>query len=240
MAKPRKSYALWITGHILHALFALLIFGICGLLCWRVFISGIVPGDMKRLAPNDGLAAVYAASGEDLALYTQEQTTVTRGENNYGYFGITRCTFIPDAHQVQVVLRYNNSTLKHMVTDFSLAEQPPKGVEIFDVTLLKVVDLTPEDLTDNVDGSETLAEIRVAPSAPVIDTTALYTYCRYTFDGVDMTEDTLAAFLDIYYEEAVDYAADPYGTLRLYHRDSPDIAQELTSKEIKALENYGK
>lgn len=240
MTAPRKSFALWITGHILHMLFALLIFAVCGLLCWRVFISSIPPAQMKRLATNENLAAAYAAHGDDLPLYTQEQATVTRGEKNYGYFGITRCTFIPDAEQVQVVLRYNNSTLKSMQADFSLPQRPPKGVEIFDVTLLKMVDLTPSVTEDNTDGSPNIEKQRIAPTgAPVIDTTALYTYCIYTFDGAAMTDDTIAAFLDVYYEAAVDYSAEPYGTLRLYHTESPNIPEALTRKEIKALKNYG-
>lgn len=240
MAKPRKSYALWITGHLLHFLFALLIFGVCGLMCWRVFISGIVPKEMKRLSPNAALCEAYERAGDELVLYTQDQATVTRSEKDYGYFGVTRFTFIPEASQLQVVLRYNNSTLKHMVEDFSLAECPPRGEEIFDVTLLQIVDLTPDDLTDNTDGSATLGEVRIRAGAPEIDTTALYTYCRYTFDGVNIESDTITAFLDIYYEEAVDYEADPYGTLRLYHRDSTNLDEQLTAKEIKALKNFGK
>ena len=240
MPKPRKSYALWLMGHALHLLFVLLIFSVCALICWRVFISAIPPSEMKRLSPNAKLAEAYRTYGEDLTLYTQEQASVTKDDANYGYFGVTRCVFIPDAEQVQVTFRYNNSTLRHVMEDYALVEEPPRGVEIFDVSIVKVVDATPEDTGDNVDGSENLVKTRIAPSDRKIDTTALYTYILYTFDDVDMTDDTITAYFDIYYSQDVNYDKDAYGTLRLYHRDNARLPVKLSGKEEKALQNYGK
>ncbi len=242
MSKPRKSYALWITGHILRLLATLLIAAVCFFMIWRVFISSNPPADMKRLAANDRLVAAYGIHGEELRLFTQEQGTVTRGEKNAGYFGYTMAVFIPEAEQVQVVFRYNNSTLGYIEEDFALAERPPKGEEIFDVTLVKIVDTTPLDKSDNVDGSPNLQKVRVAPTSAetALDTTLLYTYIRYTFDGIVMTEDTITAFLDIYYEADVNYEAEPLGTLRLYHEESRDLTVELSGKEKKALEEYQK
>ena len=239
MSKPRKSYALWITGHCLKGLFALLIFAVCALLVWRVFISGNPPKEMKRLAVNDKLTAAYAAHGEGLELYTQEQATVTRGEHNYGYFGIPRFVIVPQAGQVQVTFRYNNSTLEAIQKDLSLPEEPPRGVEIFDVSLVTVCDMTPEDKSDNADGSATLAQSRIAPTSRVIDTTMLYTYILYTFDGVDITPETVAVFFDVYYGTQPDYTAAPMGTLRLYHCESANLPVDLSAKEEKALKKGG-
>lgn len=239
MPKPRKSYALWITGHVLRLLATLLIAAVCLFMIWRVFISSNPPSDMKRLAANDQLVAAYRVHGEDLTLFTQEQGTVTRGEKNAGYFGYTMAVFIPDAKQLQVVFRYNNSTLKHIQEDFELSEVPPKGEIVFDVTLVKVLDTTPEDQSDNVDGSPNLEKVRVTPTTMELDTTLLYTYTRYTFDDVIMTEDTITAFLDVYYEANVNYEQKALGTLRLYHEESPNLAVELSGKEKKALEQYG-
>lgn len=240
MAKPRKSYALWITGIVLKWLFTLLIFGVCAFVCWRVFISNIPPSQMDELAPNAPLAEAYAAKGEGLTLFTQEEGTMTRGDNNYGYFGVTRCVFIPEAKQIQLVVRYNDSTLTAIKADKGLAEEPPKGEKILDVTLLKMVDLTPEDLTDNKDGSATLGKVRLQPTGePVIETTLLYTYCLYTFDNVSV-EDAIAVFADIYYLGDVSYEAEPYGALRVYHTESPRIPMTLDGDEIDALNEYGK
>lgn len=241
MAKPRKSYAWWIFKRILRFWIVLLVFAVCGFVVWRAFISDIPPSGMDELHPNARLAEAYAAKGEGLTLFRQEEGTLTRGEHNYGYFGVSYCMFIPEAGQVQLVVRYNNSTLEAIARDKGLAEPLPKGERILDVTLLKMVDLTPDDPTDNVDGSDHIGTVRVQPTGdPVIDTTLLYTYCHYTFDGVTPDDGTLAMFVDIYYLGDVDYSAEPYGALRIYHVESPKIYEELDGDEIDALEGYGK
>ena len=236
MGKPRKSFALWIAGYVLRGLFAAVIFAVCALMLWRVFIAARVPSDLKRLAPNETLVNAYRENGNDLTLWWQEQATVTRAEHNSGYFGVPYFIFIDEAEQVQVIFRYNNGTLKSVRDDMKLAETPPRGEEIFDLSLVTVKDLTPADKSDNVDGSETLAKSRIAPTACEVSTTLLYTYYRVTFDGVSTAEDVITIFLDVYFEDAVDYDAEAYGTLRLYHCESERIPIELSSKEKKSFD----
>ena len=240
MAKPRKSYRLWILGKVLYWLVGFAIFAMTAFLVWRVFFSGKIPKEVKGLAPNAVLAETYAARGEEMVLQTQGQGTMTRGDANYGYFGVPQFVFIPEAAQVQVLFRYNNSTLEATARDFSLPEEPPRGEEVFDVTLLAVKDLTPEDKSDNQDGSETLGKERIKPTSHTITTTWLYTYILYTFDGVTVTDDTITVFFDIYYKGAVDYEKTPYGSLRLYHEESVWVPVDLTRADKKALEGYGK
>lgn len=237
MGRPRRSYALWLAGHALHILLSLFITAVCAAMCWRVFISNIPPSEMKRLAATPALTEAYHIHGEELTLYTQKQPSVTKGEQNYGYFGVTRCVFIPEAAQIQLTFRYNNSTLKHVREDYALETVPERGVEIFDVSVVRITDTTPNDTSDNVDGSPNLKKERFAPSSRVIDTTALYTYILYTFDGVTMTDDTITAYLDVYYSADIDYSKDAYGTLRLYHTEDKKLPVELSGKERKALEN---
>ncbi len=240
MAKPRKSYYLWIAGKLLYGLFGLAILLMVLFLLWRVYFSDNIPKEMKGLSPNATLAGAYAEKGEGLLLQTQEQATVTKGTHNYGYFAVPQFVFIPEAEQVQVLFRYNNSTLEATKEDFNLAEEPPRGTEIYDASLLQITDLTPEDKTDNADGSETLGEVRIKPTSHTVTTTSLYTYFLYTFDGVTVTDDTIVVYFDIYYGDTIDYGATPYGTLRLYHEESAWLDVELTSADKKALKNYGK
>ena len=234
MARPRKSYYLWIAGKALHALIMLGIFAMIFFLLWRVFFSGNIPKEVEGLSPNAVLAATYTERGDEMLLQTQEQATVTKGESNYGYFGVPQFVFIPEAGQVQVLFRYNNSTLEATARDFSLPEEPPRGTEIFDVSLLAVKDLTPEDKTDNTDGSDALAEVRIKPTSYTVTTTWLYTYFLYTFDNVSVTEDTVVIFFDIYYKDAVNYENPAYGTLRLYHAESPWLDVKLRAADKKA------
>ena len=226
MAKPRKSYFWWIFGKVLYGLLGLGIFVMVLFLLWRVYFSGALPDEMKRLSPNGKIAAVYLEKGE-LLLQTQEQSTHTRGENNYGYFAVPRFVFIPEADQVQVVFRYNNSTLEATQKDFELDALPPRGEEIFDLVVTQYINTTPDKT-----GEERVIESRtVTPTSCEIGTTSLYTFCRYTFDGVDL-ENNVVVYLDIYYGEA----ESSYSTLRLYHEESVSEWRNLTHKEKKEIE----
>ncbi|MBE6580395.1 MAG: hypothetical protein E7650_02135 [Ruminococcaceae bacterium] len=235
MARPRKSYYWWIAGKILYGLLGLAIFVMVAFLLWRVYFSGKIPKEVKGVVSNERLVALYAEKGEDIELLTQEQATVTKGEENYGYFSVPQFVYIPEISQVQVLFRYNNSTLKYTQRDFELAERPARGTEVFDVSLVTITDQTPDDPTDNKDGSESLAKTRTAPTSHTVTTTALYTYFVYTFDDVTVKDDTLVLYFDIYYGEAVDYEATPYGTLRLYHFESEWLSRKLTKDEASAL-----
>ena len=238
MSKPRKSYYFWIVGKVLYALFALGIFLMVVYLLWRIYFSDNIPKELEGLSPNAVLADTYETYGDDMRLQTQEQGTITRNENNYGYFAVPQFVFIPEANQVQVLLRYNNSTLKATAKDFGLSEQPPKGEIVYDVSLLQITDLTPEDLSDNKDGSEMLGEHRIHPTSYTVQTTTLYTFILYTFDNVTVTDDTLVVYFDIYYGGAVDYEATAYGTLRLYHNESDWLEVEFKKSDKKALQAY--
>lgn len=238
-AKPRNYY-LWIGGIALRALLSLLVIAVCVFWLWRVFFSAAIPSDFKRIQPNATLKAAFDANGGTLSCFTQEQASVTREDDNYGYFGVPRFVFIPEADQVQVVFRYNNSTLEAVQADLGLADTPPRGEQIFDVTLLLLSDTTPEDKSDNVDGSETVSKTRISASAtPRVETTLLYTYFYYVFDGVALTDSTLVVYLDVYADTPLgvtpDYASDPLGTLRLYHHEAERLEEALSARERRSV-----
>ena len=97
-----------------------------------------------------------------------------------------------------------------------------------------------DDLTDNTDDSATISRERYHPTLTAVDTTALYTYFLYTFEGVELTDDTIVGYIDIYYGLTPDYGESPMADLRLYHRDDPKRELQLTGKEEKALAAFGK
>ena len=235
MAKPRKSYYWWIAAKVIYSLIMLGIFSMIAFLLWRILFSGGTPDAMEQISPNAALMEAFEAKGEALVLRTQEHEIYTRGEDNNGYFSTPRVVYIPDAQQMQVLLRYNNSTLKATQKDFELESRPPKGEIVYDVTLYGITDLTPEDASDNQDGSDTLGQVRLAPSSYTVETTSLYTFILYTFDNVTFPEDMIVMYLDIYYGGAVNYEAKAYGSIRVYHRDATWIDFSLTKQEIARL-----
>ncbi len=225
-----------ILGRIIKILFTLLIILLNGIIVWRVFFSATIPKDLRDITPTEAGSAAYAQYGSDLVVQNQNQASVTKSETTYGYFSAPQVVFIPQANQVQVVFRYNNSTIEHLKEDYALPELPSKDSELFDVTLSKTTDLTPESMADNEDASKLLLT-RYFPTADKTEreTTLLYTYYRFVFDNVSVDDLTVGVFLDVYYLSDVDYGKKPYGTLCLYWNEDPWLPYALSAGDKAAL-----
>lgn len=245
----RASRAIKKTGRILKWLIAALIAFICGFLFWRIISAGD-PASMKAMTVNESLHQAYVAHGEELTLFTQEQNSITRGENNAGYFSVTNHVFIPEANQVQLVFRYNNSTIRALVEDYALSETPSRDDELYDVTVVLAIDLTPEDTSDNAGNDESSVRfVRIhAADAPTVEKSTLYNYRRFVFDVGSSGEDLaalldggllLAVYADMYYVGDCDYEKPPYGTLCLYDYLSKNVDVSLTREDRRALESFG-
>lgn len=224
MGKPKSSYTLWILGHVVRFLFVLLLIGMITVLLWRVVFSQDPPDGFDQISGNDVLREALHANGK-ITVLTQDQVKYTEGADNYAYFNLDYCYFFKEADQVQLLLFYNNSTLEHLAEDRGLAAVPPRGEEIFSLKMTQYLDVTPEDHA-KAGENDILTEERVlAPSRCEITTNSLYTFLRYTFDGVDLDADTVVIYLDMCYE------GESYGTLRLYHRESESRERLLSGKE---------
>ena len=227
-------------------LFSCLIAFVCGFLLWRIFSSGD-PSSMKVISANDRLCEAYSQKGEELYMFRQEQRSITSGENNYGYFSITDHVIIPDANQIQTVFRYNTSTLEKTAEDFGLDSVPLRGDEVYDVTVLVAIDLTPDVKEDNSGNDPASVKfVRCHGKMTLSDTKNLYNYRRFVFqlDDADIDlrdliekELLLAIYADICYKGAIDYDK-PYGTLCLYDFASENVRVKLDRKDEKALEEY--
>lgn len=225
-----------ILGFVLKSLFTLLIVAVNALIIWRVAFSARIPDSVGTLHVNDALREAYEQTDGRLTAQYQNQLSTTYGEDNAGYFGVPEYFFLPEAKQVQVVFRYNNSTLKNLAKDYGLSETPPKSGEYFDVTLLRLTDLTPEDETDNE-----VESIRFFPTCVERDTTLLYTYYRFVFDGVEIDESAVChVYLDVYYLEDLNYEKEPYGALLLYDQLHEWLPFDLSRADIAALKEAAK
>ena len=232
MGKPKSSYTLWILGHILRLLFVLLLIGVITLMLWRVVFSQNPPDGFDEISGNDTLRAALAEHGT-LTVLTQQQVAYTEGADNYAYFNLDHCYFIKEAGQVQLVLFYNNSTLEHLAKDRGLAAVPPRGEQVFSLKMTQILDVTPGDYA-KVNENDILTKERViTPSRCEVTTNSLYTFFRYTFDGVVPDADTVVIYLDMCYGEGEQEKS--YGTLRLYHRQSESEEREITKKEKKII-----
>ena len=233
-------------GRVLKFLLFCVILTVCILLLWRVFSTGI-PKEIEHLEPTAALRSAYAQQGEKLYVFEQGYDEITRAERNAGYFGVAEALFIPDANQAQIVFRYNNSTIKAVAEDYSLPSIPDRETELFDVTLVVYVDLTPDNEEDNYStGSDTVKAIRIKPTSGKRADSTLYNFYRYVFDFGSAEEPVdLKALLEegsiiaihsqIYYKDDLDYEKTPYGALCLYDLRRDNNAVKFSSQEKKAL-----
>ena len=174
------------------------------------------------------LSAALEANGGKLTVIEQDQVKYTEGADNYAHFNLDYCYFIKEADQLQLLLYYNNSTLEYLAEDLKLSAVPPRGEEVFSLRLTQYIDVTPADYVKASENDILTEEIVLTPTSCEIGTTSLYTFIRYTFDGVDLENtDTVVVYLDILYGEEQVHR----GTLRLFHRESETVERELTSKE---------
>ena len=227
-----------IAGRIIKLLFTLFVFSVCGILIWRVFFSTKIPKNIDAIAPNAALSQAYAENGGELTFQYQELSSITRAQDSYGYFSAVSCVFIPEADQVQLVFRYNNSTIRHLQEDYGLSELPQKSDHLFDVTLVVANDPTPDQHEDDYEG-ENLTTQRIFPSTePIREETSLYTFYRYVFDGVTVEDVTNSVYMDVYYVEDINYSERPYSTLLIYAWDETWRTYRPSRAELKSIQNF--
>ena len=242
-----------IIGRILKYTIYLFVFSVCALMIWRLCSSGD-PKSMKTLTVTDSVYDAYKNDG-NIEIYRQNQNSLTRAENNLGYFGITQVAIIPEAHEIQVVFRYNTSTLRNIEKDLGIKKDTLlREDELFDLTLAISTDKTPDIKDDNAFSSserpESVSEKRYFPTEKYTESDAknVYNYRRYVFENVDIDDLTLAVYVDIYYKgndaqgNAVvpNYSEKPNGTLCIYDYKSKNRPVELNKHEIEALNTYKK
>ena len=224
MAKAGK-----IIGGSFKALFWLVIIAINAIVLWRVLFSGD-PSAIKPILVNEQTVAAYRKQGNELRLEIQQQRTITES----GKFSVTDCVFIPEANQIQVTVRYNNSTLRKLAEDYELSEIPSREQELFDITIVKTTDLTPDDPDDNTDKAK-LKEERYYPSGEAKTAyKTLYSYRKFIFDNITY-EDAVGMFVDVYYAEDINYNDTPYDALCIYDALMDIEERSLTGADKKAL-----
>ncbi len=253
-----------IVKYTFKAIGLLLVLGTVGILMWRFFSSGD-PQSTKTLYVNDAVYEAWQAAeaeGREMVMYSQDYDNITRATHNRGYFSITQTLFIEDADQVQLTFRYNNSTLRHLKEDYGLAAIPERDEDMFDVSLVVIYDLTPDNQDDNekqtfaspddttaegetvdINRTDSVLRVRYFPTAQEAAQKNIYNYRKLVFDGVDLSGETypvLGIFVDVYYKEDIDYTRDSYGTLSIYNYNFSDKAYKLTGDDKEALESYGK
>lgn len=209
-------------------------FFVIAILLWRIF-SGEAPKNMQELLLTDSTVQSLNNSSTPFDVYYyQHKDNLTKD----GKFSASHIYYIPAEKQVQITVRYNNSTVKKLMSDYSLSTKPDFEPFVF-------------TLTDGL--GNTYTEYKYISGSK-----NMYNYRRLVFDGVDLdsliveeppfnaTEDEVNKFkeitkdkylvLNIYYKNDV-LLSEPYGKLPVfdysYYREKLDITK-YTKKNQKA------
>ena len=226
----RNKISRFVAKFAFKIICGLFIAAVVGILIWRMMSSGD-PKEIAHLSGNQKISEAYAEHGKDMYIFSQELDNITRTEYNYGYFSINRALFIDDANQLQFILRYNNSTLKSISEDLKLPEHS-RDEDIFDVVVTVMYDLTPDNKDDNSgEQLDTVKRVQYTATSSERAQKNLYNYKRYTFDGIKITDDVLAVYVDIYYDRDVKAA----GTLAIYDYRYPKKEYNITQADIGAI-----
>ena len=209
---------------------------------WRINTLERVPSEMKILSVNQATYQAYvqaAERGESLSMFTQGKIDpMTTNEEAYGYFWLADTVLLPDAQQLQLVVRYNNSTLEHLASDYHLAAVPDREETVVVIRLRVIEDATPDDPTDNAKESSWTTYTLEPTGEPRMGQKDVYNYRRYVFDGVPMHRDVIGLVVEFYYAGEAD-ADQPLGELYAYYYEAENEIVNLTKKDQFALEEFG-
>lgn len=213
-----------------------------GVMLWRINAMESLPSEIRTLSVNQALYDAYKAAdseGKMLEMFTQSKLDpVTTNQEAYGYFWVAEAVFIPDAQQLQLVVRYNNSTLEHLASDFKLGRIPAREEEVLLPVVRVLEDATPDNPDDNEEESSWIVHTLTPAEDPRAAQKDVYNFRRYVVDGVVVNNDIIGVVVDFYYIGDPD-AESPLGTLYVYYEQATDEAVKLTKNDIAALEKFG-
>lgn len=188
-----------IVGRILKYTALTLIFAIIALLLVRIVIAEYYPTAMKELTPTETLRKAYAENpGVEIR---RQKLAISYDNAEFALFMAGHQYYCPEAGELQIALRYNNSALAEVKEDFGLSRLPAPDPDLFDFTLYD----------DN--GNRYPLALQISGSR------FMYHYYKLGFTGVDFGEATNWIRVDIYYKGAVDYEKEPYACILLYNKE---------------------
>lgn len=194
-----RAFSMSKAGNIVKITFKSLMLGI-SLFIYAFFIFRLCtmddPKEMTKIIWNDVSRAAYAADPAGFEALDQEPNTYI---NNEGTFWISNVVYLPSADQLQLTIKYNDSTLKYLKQALG------------DETLVLPDEPFSYSLLDE-DGN------RYTAYSSVSHHKQNYNYRRLVFEGIDMTDIT-DLYVDIYYVGNINYGETPYGSLKAWDAD---------------------
>lgn len=198
---------------VLKFIAVLLIAAVYVLLIGRMLLARNY-GIMNRYVWTESSLAAYKAEPESFSVMSQQ---LSESIDKTGFYHISNFVYVPLTDQLQVTVRYNNSTLD--VLDSHYSDRSRDG-EVFVFTLV--------DSNGKVYDSYSYAS----------SSNIIYNFRRLVFENVSL-ENIESLSLNVYYANDVTSDSPMKKSFRLYDKDvdmhESDIKIDLSSPEIDKL-----
>ena len=189
---------------------------------FRLCSTQDAPESVSSIVWNETTRAAYAADPDGFQILTQEPSTFI---TDNGRFWISDVVYLPQAKQLQLTIKYNDSTLKYLKEALEKQQADALAAETGDAgedQVLPEIVLPDEPFDYSIlDNSGN----RYHDYSSIADRKQNYNYRRLVFENIEIPEHA-AFYVDMYYVESIDYSAIPYGSLMAWN----------TSQDTETLE----
>ena len=200
------------VGKVIKYIFYIFVFAVCALVIFRSCIMfDYYPSQMKSILWTDSTRQTYRADPNGFEAYSQV-LVFSYDDPDEGNFFASNQLIIPSAEQLQITVRYNDSTLERFADKFEM--------EIADLSFVYY-------LSDQ-DGNHYPLTLSASDRA-----FNLYNYERLVFEGIDISKVT-NLYLDIYIDGNADLEGKPAACIPLYDSERSLKEYKLSGSEISS------
>ena len=201
----RKFFSWRTLKRLLKVLFLLLILFVYAILFFRL-CSGSPPKSLTRLIWTESMLTAYAQAGEDFIVYSQEPAEHIAQD---GYFGVYDIRYIPATEELQLTIRYNNSSTEKLEEELTEKETEARRAAIEtrlreenpDMSGSELSSLVEAELTSELEENPIVIQLSEQPFLFILrdnygrvytsysyisDEKTVYQYLRLSFEGVDL------------------------------------------------------
>ena len=201
----RKFFSWRTLKRVLKVLFLLLILFVYAILFFRL-CSGSPPKSLTRLIWTESMLTAYAQAGEDFIVYSQEPAEHIAQD---GYFGVYDIRYIPATEELQLTIRYNNSSTEKLEEELTEKETEARRAAIEtrlreenpDMSGSELSSLVEAELTSELEENPIVIQLSEQPFLFILrdnygrvytsysyisDEKTVYQYLRLSFEGVDL------------------------------------------------------
>ncbi len=210
---------------VLKLIAALFIIGTFIVVFLAISRQDTYPDEMRNTVENETLYLYYESTGKFPDAYTHDPI------DDFDFKGVIQAkhlTYIPEANQVQISVRYGTLLFEALAEKYSLAELPTleNCKPTFKLKALEVADTAFSGDDKTLEEDEILDECVIESSTSLDITSGRHNYSRLVFDGVDF-EKYNCLYIELYYGEET----EQFTSLIIYHEDAAAYGEQVKLTE---------